>query len=235
MNNKEGITMEKSSLKLIEKCHAPEFGMLYELNQEIPEEEFEKIKPYMQHFTPATFEDVMKISGDPHGWMCTRENAQKIEEILNITETLDKIDNDRLKQREEFDKNRGKKEKAQLELEEIFFSGNRPKQKLSNILKAAQIVYDPTNSFRDNSYYGGGHLFIIMKNSIWYIMNNGREENNWEMNNIEIEEAGGAIGFKVPYDEKIHELIKIVTEENEYSGDTYKEPEIGGNGGSCGI
>ncbi len=226
---------EDTPLKLIEKCHAPECGMLYALNKEISEEDFEKVKPFMQKFTPATFEDVMKISGDPHGWMCTRENAPKVEEALGITETLDKIDEDRQRQREEFDKNRGKKEQAQLDLEDVFFSAARPKQKLSNLIKAAQIVYDPTNSFRDNSYYGGGHLFIIMKNSIWYIMNNGREENNWNMNNIEIEEAGGAIGFKVPYDEHIHDLIKIVSEENEYSGDTYKEPEIGGNGGSCGI
>ena len=226
---------KETPLKLIEKCHAPEYGMMYALNKEITEEEFEKIKPYMQHFTPATFEDIMEISGDPHGWMCTRENAPKVEETLGITETLDKIDQDRLQQRKEFDQNRGKKEKAQLELEEIFFTGQRPKQKLSNLLKAAQTVYDPTNSFRDNNYYGGGHLFIIMKNSIWYVMNNGREENNWNMNNIEIEEAGGAIGFKVPYDEHVHELIKIVSEENEYTGDTYKEPEIGGNGGSCGI
>lgn len=224
-----------SPLKLIEKCHSPEFGMLYVLNQEISKEDFEKVKPFMQLFTPATFEDVMKISGDPHGWMCTRDNASKVEEKLGITETLEKIDSERLAQRKEFDKNRGKKEKAQLELEDIFFQASRPKQKLENLLKAAKIVYDPTNSFRDNSYYGGGHLFIILKNSIWYIMNNGREENNWNMNNIEIEEAGGAIGFKVPYDEKIHELIKIVSEENEYSGDTYKEPEIDGIGGTCGL
>ena len=225
----------QKELKLIEKCHAPEYGMLYVLNQEIPEKDFEKIKPYMQHFTPATFDDVMKISGDPHGWMCTRENAPKIEEKLEITETLDKIDQDRKKQKEEFDKNRPKKEEAQLKLEKIFFDAPRPKQKLENLLKAAQIVYDPTNSFRDNQYYGGGHLFIIMKNSIWYVMNNGREENNWKINNIEIDEAGGAIGFKIKYDEKVHELIKIVTDENEYSGETYKEPEIKNNGGSCGI
>ncbi len=226
---------EEQQLKLIEKCHAPEFGMLYALNKDISDEDFEKAKPFMQKFSPATFDDVMKISGDPHGWMCTRENAPKVEEALGITETLDKIDADRQKQREEFDQNRGKKEEAQLELEEIFFKADRPQQKLSNLLKAAQIVYDPTNSFRDNSYYGGGHLFVIMKNSIWYVMNNGREENNWNMNNIEIEEAGGAIGFKVPYDEHVHDLIKIVSDENEYSGDTYKEPEIGGSGGSCSI
>ncbi|RAP53319.1 MAG: hypothetical protein BZ138_01300 [Methanosphaera sp. rholeuAM270] len=225
----------QSPLKLIEKCHAPEYGMLYELNQEIPEEDFEKVKPYMQKFSPATFEDIMQISGNPNGWMCTRENAPLVEKALNITETLDKIDEDRLKQRQEFDKNRTVKEEAQLELEDIFFSASRPKQKLSNLLKAAQTVYDPTNSFRDNNYYGGGHLFIIMKKSIWYVMNNGREENNWNMNNIEIDEAGGAIGFKIPYDEHVHDLIKIVSEENEYTGDTYKEELAGGNGGSCGI
>ncbi|MBQ6219518.1 MAG: hypothetical protein IJJ47_07295 [Methanosphaera sp.] len=226
---------EEKPLKLIEKCHSPEFGMLYAINKDISDEDLEKVKPYMQHFSPASFEDVMQISGDPHGWMCTRENVNKVEEALGIVETLDKQDEDRQKQREEFDKQRKIKEEAQLKLEEIFFSAKRPKQKLSNLLKAAQIVYDPTNSFRDNNYYGGGHLYIIMKNSIWYVMNNGREENNWNMNNIEIEEAGGAIGFKIPYDEEVHELIKIVTEENEYSGDTYKEPEINTNGGSCGI
>lgn len=226
---------EEKPLKLIEKCHAPEYGMLYSLNKEISDDDFEKIKDYMEHITPASFEDVMQISGDPHGWMCTRENASKIEEILGITETLDKIDSDRKKQKEEFDKKRPEKEEAQLKLEKIFFEAQRPKQKLSNLLKAAQIVYDPTNSFRDNQYYGGGHLFIIMKNSIWYVMNNGREENNWEINNIEIDEAGGAIGFKVKYDEEIHELIKIVTDENEYTGDVYKEPELNSNGGSCGI
>lgn len=227
--------MSDEKLKLIEKCHAPECGMLYALNQDIPEEDFEKIKPYMQKYTPASFDDVMQISGNPNGWMCTRENAPKIEEILGITETLEKIDADRKAQKEEFDKNRGKKEEAQLELEKIFFEADRPKQKLSNLLKAAQIVYDPTNSFRDNNYYGGGHLYIIMKNSIWYVMNNGRDENNWNINNIEIEGAGGAIGFKIAYDEHVHNLIKIITEENEYSGDTYKEPEFGDTGGSCGI
>jgi hypothetical protein len=113
--------VEEKKLKFIEKCHAPEYGMLYALNEEIPDDDFEKIKQYMQKFSPSSFEDVMKISGDPYGWMCTRENAAKIEEILGITETLDKIDQDRQVQREQFDKDRVKKEEAQLELEKIFF------------------------------------------------------------------------------------------------------------------
>ena len=133
-------------LKLIEKCHAPECGMLYALNQDISDEDFEKIKPYMQKYSPASFEDVMKISGNPNGWMCTLENASKVEEILGITETLEKIAADMQVQKEEFDRQRVQKEEAQLELEKIFFEAKRPKQKLSNILKAAQTVYDPINS-----------------------------------------------------------------------------------------
>lgn len=226
---------DDNTLKLIEKCHSPEYGMLYALNQDISDEDFKKIKPYMKNYSPAMFEDVMKISGDPYGWMCTKEDAPLVEKELNITQTLEKIEEDRLKQRQDYDKLRKQKEEAQLKLEEIFFKADRPKQNLSNLFKAAQIVYDPTNSFRDNNYYGGGHLFIIMKKSIWYIMNNGREENNWNVNNIEIDGAGGAIGFKIAYDENVHNLIKTVTQENEYSGDTYKEPETEGNGGSCGL
>ena len=77
--------------------------------------------------------------------------------------------------------------------EAAFADAPRPPQKLSTLLKVAEVVYDPANSFRDNNHYGGGHLFIVTKTMIWYIMNNGREENNWNINNIEIDGAGGAI------------------------------------------
>ena len=227
------MTNDKESLKLIVKCtDEVEYGKLYGLNREIPEEELDKAKEYMKNFAPVDFPDIMKVSGNPRGWMCTYENAPKVEEALNITETLAKREKEQAEKRKYYDENRKKKEKAQLELEEIFFSASRPKQKLSILLKIADIVYDPANSFRDNSYYGGGHLYIILKNSIWYIMNNGREENNWNINNIQIDNAGGAVGFKVDYSDEVHDLIKIVTEENIYSGETLTEEDMNL---SCGL
>lgn len=217
----------EEKLKLIVKCtDEVEYGNLYTFNREISEEELEKAKPYMKKFTPADFPDIMKITGDPHGWMCTYENAPKVEQALNITETIAKREKEQEEKRIYNNKMRKIKEDAQLKIEKIFFDAPRPKQKLDILLKLADVVYDPANSFRDNNYYGGGHLFIILKKSIWYIMNNGREENNWNINNIEIENAGGAIGFKVPYDEEVHKLIKIVTEENIYSGDTLVEEDM---------
>ena len=227
------MTNDKDDLKLIVKCtDEVKYGKLYGLNKEIPEEELEKAKKYMKNFAPVDFPDIMKISGNPRGWMCTIEDAPKVEEALGISETLAKRQKEQAEKRKYYDENRKKKEEAQLKLEEIFFKAPTPKQKLNILLKVADIVYDPANSFRDNSYYGGGHLYIILKKSIWYIMNNGREENNWNINNIEIDNAGGAIGFKVPYSDEVHKLIKIVTEENIYSGETLKEEDMNL---SCGL
>ena len=227
------MTNNKEELKLIVKCtDEVKYGKLYGLNQEIPEEEFKKAKQYMTNFAPADFPDIMKISGNPRGWMCTHDDAPKVEEALNITETLAKREKEQAEKSKHYDENRKIKEEAQLKLEEIFFSASRPKQKLNILLKVADVVYDPANSFRDPSYYGGGHLYIILKNSIWYIMNNGREENNWNINNIEIDNAGGAVGFKVAYSDEVHDLIKIVSEENIYSGETLKEEDMNL---SCGL
>ncbi len=217
---------QEENLKLVVKCHDNEvYGDLYGFNKEIPEEELEKVKPYMEKFSPKSFKDIMNVFGIPYGWMCTSENVEKVEEALNITETVAKQEEKQRKDKEKYDKNRIKKEDAQWNIERIFMDAPRPRQKLDILLRVAQYVYDPVNSFRDNNYYGGGYLFIVTKRSIWYIMNNGRSENNWHINNIEIEGAGGAIGFRVDYSEQLHEYIKILTENNLYSGETYVEEE----------
>ena len=215
---------DEKPLKLVIKCNDPvEYGDLYGLNKKIPDEELEKAKPYMKHFSPKEFPDVMKIAGEPHGWMCTYENIPKVEEALGITETLEKQEKDRAEKRKYYDAHRKEKEEAQLKIEEKFANAPRPRQRLDTLLRVARIAYDPANSFRDNRYYGGGHLFIITKNSIWYIMNNGRKEDNWNINNIEIPDGGGAVGFRLDYTEELHELIKTLTENNVYEGDMYIE------------
>lgn len=214
------MTNEKKPLKLKIKCHDPEeYGDLYGLNQKIPDEELEKAKPFMKHFTPATFKNIMAIAGDPHGWMCTYENVPKVEQALKITDTLAKEEKRRIEQRKVYDKQRKEKEKAQAKVERAFQNQPRPRQRLSTLLKVARVVYDPVNSFRDNKDYGGGQLFIVTERSIWYIMNNGRKEDNWNINNIEIDGAGGAVGFKHEYTDELHDTIKILTESNVYEED----------------
>ena len=49
--------------------------------------------------------------------------------------------------------------------------------------------------------------FVIEKNVIWYIENNG-DGDSWELNNVRTGGAG-AIGWKVPFDETLAGRLKI--------------------------
>lgn len=209
--------MAQEELKLVQKCYDPEeYGYLYGFNREIPDFELERVKQYMKKFTPSTFKNVMEISGDPHGWMCTEENVPLVEETLSIQDTVEKRQKEQQQKREDAKQIRKQKEEAMNEIEEIFKDAPRPPQKLEILIKAAKAVYDPANSFRDNKFYGAGQLFIVTDRSIWYIINNSSEGNNRKINNIEIGGIDSAIGFRTDYTEDIEKLIKIVSESNEY-------------------
>lgn len=63
--------------------------------------------------------------------------------------------------------------------------------------------------------YGGGDWFVIAKDHIWYVKNNGMDGDDWSRNNVTTGGAG-AIGWKIPIDEKLvselNELEKIINE-----------------------
>lgn len=52
---------------------------------------------------------------------------------------------------------------------------------------------------------------------MWYIINNG-ENSDLSLNNVETKD-GGAVGYRLIYDDTLNALIRIYTEENEYSGE----------------
>ena len=87
--------MEDSELKMETKCFdANEYGYLYGLNQKIPDEEFEKVKPYFRKFKRMDFvEGNVQVTGRPEGWRCLEKDVSKVEEILGITNTLEKRQN----------------------------------------------------------------------------------------------------------------------------------------------
>ena len=98
---------------------------------------------------------------------------------------------------------------------------NTPKNnyvdELKKLLKKADIVYDPSNIYYEDHEIGEGQLFIINNDYIWYIINNGREDDDYSINNIKTS-GPGAVGFRVPYNDELHELIKIFSNENIYKG-----------------
>lgn len=79
-------------------------------------------------------------------------------------------------------------------------------------------IYDPEDSFKNGAKNGEGELFIYTPHGMWYIINNSGENSATSFNNVESKD-GGAIGYRLMYDDAVDTLIRIYTEENEYSGE----------------
>ncbi len=209
---------ETEPLKLVLKCRDPnEFGDLYALNKPITDKQKEELEGYMRKYRLQDYENIMVIEGNPQGWMCQEKDVQKVEEILNITETVEKQKIQQKARQEKIDQKRRIKDQAMTEIEKTFQGAPRPSKFLKKLIKKADIVYDPGDSYLTEHERGEGQLFIIEKNYIWYIINNGRDEDDYALNNIKTT-GPGAVGFRLPYDEDLHTLIKIFTDENLYKG-----------------
>lgn len=205
-------------LKLVLKCiDHEEFGNLYAFNKEITDEEKDLVMEYFRKYKPIDFKDIMNIEGNPHGWMCLEENVPKVEEKLGITETLEqqRIKNEQLQK--ELNAKRKIKDEAMAEIERIFQNAPRPNKFLKKLLKKADIVYDPGDGYYTDHEFGEGQLFILESSYIWYIINNGRKDDDYSLNNIKTT-GPGAVGFRISYDEHVHDLIKLVSDENIYKG-----------------
>lgn len=213
--------MAEEELKMETKCYdANEYGYLYGLNQKIPDEEFEKVKPCFRKFKRMDFvEGNVQVTGRPEGYRCLEKDVAKVEEILGITNTLEKRQN---KVKEAFAdpiKKTNLKDKSYEWLTMLFQkTGTRPQQDLSRLVVHSTKIYDPQDSFKNGSKDGEGELFIYTPHGMWYIINNCGEFSDTSLNNVQTPQ-GGAIGHRLMYDDLIDRLIRIYTEENEYSGE----------------
>ena len=214
MNNKKELRMET-------KCFdALQYGYLYGLNQKIPDEDFEKVKMYMRNFRRKDFIDgIIKVTGRPEGYRCLEKDVPKVEEILGITNTLEKRKNKIKKAFEDPVEKRKLKDQSLTWLETLFQKGGtHPEQNLSRLALHSTKIYDPDDSFKKGKKEGNGTLFIYTPHGMWYIINNSGENCNKSLNNVE-SEYGGCIGYRLMYDDTVDTLIRIYTEENEYSGE----------------
>ncbi len=213
--------MIDKELKLETKCYdASEYGYLYGLNKKIPDEEFEKVKKYMRNFRRKDFVDgIIKVTGRPEGYRCLEKDVGKVEEILGIENTLAK--------RQEKIKNTMKDPIKKVNLIDDTYNwlntlfkkgGTRPKQDLSRLAVHATKIYDPQDEFKNGYEKGEGTLFIYTPHGMWYIINNSSENSDLSLNNVKTK-YGGAIGYRLMYDDTLDTLIRIYSEENKYSGE----------------
>ncbi|MBR5954554.1 MAG: hypothetical protein IK021_03950 [Methanobrevibacter sp.] len=212
--------MADNDLKLETKCYdANEYGYLYGLNKKIPDEEFEKVKPYMRNFRRKDFVDgIVKVTGRPEGYRCLEKDVSKVEEILGIEKTLEKkwakihaSLNDPIKKET-------LKDKTYEWLNMLFKKGTRPKQDLSRLAVHSTKIYDPEDSYKNGAGNGEGSLFIYTPHGMWYIINNCGPNSDLSLNNVATDN-GGAIGYRLMYEDTVDTLIRIYTEENQYSGE----------------
>ncbi|MBQ6351528.1 MAG: hypothetical protein IJI42_11465 [Methanobrevibacter sp.] len=213
--------MEDKELKMETKCYdANEYGYLYGLNKRIPDEEFEKVKSYMRDFRRKDFVDgIIKVTGRPEGYRCLEEDVPKVEEILGIENTLEKRQNKIKKALADPIAKVNLKDNAYNWLNTLFKkTGTHPKQDLSRLAIHSTKIYDPEDSFKNGAQMGEGELFIYTPHGMWYIINNCGENSDTSINNVK-SDAGGAIGYRLMYDDTVDTLIRIYTEENEYSGE----------------
>lgn len=211
----------KKELRMETKCYdALQYGYLYGLNQKIPVEDFEKVKKYMKDFRRMDFIDgIIKVTGRPEGYRCLEEDVPKVEEILGITNTLAKRQEKIKKAFEDPEEKRKLKDQAFNWLEALFEKGGtHPEQNLSRLALHSTKIYDPDDSFKEGKSEGSGSLFIYTPHGMWYIINNSGSGSDKSLNNVESED-GGCIGYRLMYDDNIDTLIRIYTEENEYSGE----------------
>ncbi|RAP46012.1 MAG: hypothetical protein BZ136_07995 [Methanosphaera sp. rholeuAM74] len=195
------------------------YGYLYGLNQRIPDEQFNKIKDYMKDFRRKDFIDgIIKVTGRPEGYRCLEKDVAKVEEILNITNTLEKR---RKKIEDAFSNPQSKrklKDKSFQWLITLFErGGTRPEQNLSRLALHSTKIYDPDDDFKNHRDIGQGTLFIYTPHGMWYIINNNRMGDEHPQNNVKTGD-GGAIGYRLMYDDNVDTLIRICSEENIYTG-----------------
>ena len=99
----------------------------------------------------------------------------------------------------------------------LFKSGTQPKQDLSRLAIHSTKIYDPADGFKNGAEDGYGELFIYTPHGMWYIINNCSPGANKALNNLE-SKFGGAIGYRLMYEDTVDTLIRVYTEENEYTG-----------------
>lgn len=160
----------------------------------------------------------VQVTGRPEGWRCLEKDVSKVEEILGITNTLEKRQN---KVKEAFAdpiKKANLKDKSYEWLTMLFKSGTRPEQDLSRLAVHSTKIYDPQDSFKNGVKDGEGELFIYTPHGMWYIINNCGEYSDLSLNNVQ-SPHGGAIGYRLMYENLVDRLIRIYTEENEYTGE----------------
>ena len=180
---------------------------LYALTDRISKEEWCKVSKYFSYYHGDSGEDededIMIEMYDIRGW-CTR-SVTEVEKILNITgeRTVEAQEEKSKIVKEEARKIRERKDALLYQIDTRFKDAEYP-QSEKGIRVDGDRIENPDYKM---DIYGGGQWWMIQKEYIWKIQNNGHDGDDWGRNNVATGGAG-AIGHRVPYDENLESLLR---------------------------
>lgn len=201
----ETYTFEDYEVDELENIHLTYFGIdyltlqkLYKLTYSLPYEKWITVSHLFMKLKPE-----MVDMGDfePHfvGWVTS--NPEEVEDLLGIKPEL------RIKNLEEKEQKEEEFKNIVDELLEEFSVLETPdlvngKDKIKLDGEEVQNPFNPLNE------YGTGEYFVICKDSIWYVRQNAREGDKWDLNNVYIKGSAGGIGKKAPYSDELADKIR---------------------------
>lgn len=83
-NDKEELKLRLSTLD----CNTS--TKYYQVTRTLNKTQKNKIRTYFQYYTPEKFENLENVAGNTTGWMCKSEDVAKVEELLEIKNTIQK-------------------------------------------------------------------------------------------------------------------------------------------------
>jgi len=194
---------EKEAKENIQLCvvgYTEDFGKVYAVSSRIDRDAWKKIANLMFYLGEDS-----EAGGDSDdrtlGWVTTQ--PEKVEEMLSVKPEL------RIKEKEKEAEIKAKKQS------EINKKRNENKKYIFDAFKNAEYpeenIQPDGEKIEDSTYpeniYGGGRWFVIEKEYIWKIDNNGSDGSDWRRNNVKTGGAG-AIGVRVKYDRILEEKIR---------------------------
>lgn len=193
--------------------HGEDFD-LYALTATLPPQIWAKVKHLMQYVrSDEDMEGGCDFGGENYkGWTIASGADQLLIEIAEKTATpaQREIVKTILTEKEEAKKaseiRKQEKQQKKNTVDAVILAFEHAEYPEGKFNPDGEIIEDP---FYPLDIYGGGRFFIIGKEDIWLVKNNGHDGDDWGRNNIETGGAGG-IGTKIKYNAEIAEKIRTL-------------------------
>jgi hypothetical protein len=141
-----------------------------------------------------------------------RKYAERIASEKEKAIAKEIIEERKRKEEEERRKNEQRKQLKQ-ELEGLLAIVNKALEKKQRIQETdyspqGEVIQHPLNP---RNIYGGGEWFVIEKDRVLHIMNNGMDGDDWSANNVRTGGAG-AVGFEIPKTDEVVNALRRIKE-----------------------